>query len=78
MMLLKLPALTQSDLNAIECSNADCPTHLHDDDAHPLVLTPDCHPHAGVEVSYTKGDGVLHMHCVKCGGWLADVEVAAP
>lgn len=61
--------LTQRDFEANGCDECG---HDHEDEA--LYLGANCHPGAGMEVSYRLG--VLVVECKRCLKFVARVQVA--
>ena len=41
-----------------------------------IFLHGKCHPKAGADVSYTKGEGKLVVKCAECKALIAEVAVA--
>lgn len=63
--------LTRPQLDAQGCDTPDCG---HDHSI--LYLHAACHPGAGVDVSYVKADGMLHVVCHKCDKPVGLIAVA--
>ncbi len=61
--------LTQQDLNPMRCATPGC------DCDGTLVLSPRCHPRAGVKALYHK-DGFIQLSCNHCGQLIENIEVA--
>ena len=56
-------ALTQADLNKMQCGAPGC-THASHDGT--LVLAGRCHPGRGTEATYDQKDGSLTIRCNVC------------
>lgn len=63
--------LTREDLDATGCGNPGC-THDHT----VLFLGTNCHPQAGLNVSYDKRTGRLCVTCRRCDAPAAEIAVA--
>lgn len=55
------------------CGNPEC-THDHKDGI--VYLRQVCHPEAALDLSYTKGTGVLVIECHECKKFVGEVTVA--
>jgi hypothetical protein len=67
--MLSMPALTREQLDAIACDCGDGPYQST------LTLTPRCHPHSAVFVSYE--DGIVSVTCAACQTVVAQIAVAS-
>jgi hypothetical protein len=63
--------LTKRYLDEARCRRPGCT-----DCGHELVFSQNCHPKAGLQVSYDKTSGHLHLACNKCKQPIAGVLVA--